>query len=347
LVDDKGHAHALSFVSLNDPLHSYLGFQQVDIGFLDMIAAAFPALLCLLAVLMDELGVWTKVMLCSTLLALGKGVFGLMTTVPDSKGWLECQKRLDGGGLEWMEQSHGLMEFMSMEAFGVDGHRLRWCADMMYSGHTYFTTLYALGLYELSFYFTREWPRWWRMFALFVVMAITMGEQIVEVYFVLLNRFHYTMDVVMAILLTFLFFSNSAIAEFTKKWVYFLCPKPKAFEKWSKEKCEQVAQVRKKLVDNGELPKDVVFVQLKELRADADVMIPPCCNPCCCLYWCEGSWGGTRHHSFDSTDLGDMLFSLEDGAHHDLARHMRPRSSATLGNKNFKHIAEELRNSQC
>lgn len=95
------------------------------------------------------------------------------------------------------------------------------------------------------------------------------------------------------------------------------------------------------------MPKDVAFVQLKELRADADVMIPPCCNPCYCLYWCEGSWGGTRHHSFDSTDLGDMLFSLEDGAHHDLARHMRPRSSATLGNKNFKHIAEELRNSQC
>jgi len=251
LVDDKGQADASSFGSLNDPLHSYLGFQQVDIGFLDMIAAAFPALLCLLAVLMDELGVWTKVMLCSTLLALGKGVFGLMTTVPDSKGWLECQKRLDGGGLEWMEQRHSIMEFMSMEAFGVDGQRLHWCADMMYSGHTYFTTLYALGLYELSFYFTREWPRWWRMFALFVVMAITMGEQIVEVYFVLLNRFHYTMDVVMAILFTFLFFTNGAIAEFTKKWVYFLCPNPKAFGKWDKEQIEQVAQVRRKLVDSG------------------------------------------------------------------------------------------------
>jgi len=106
-------------------------------------------------------------------------------------------------------------------------------------------------LYELSFYFTREWPRWWRMFALFVVMAITMGEQIVEVYFVLLNRFHYTMDVVMAILFTFLFFTNGAIAEFTKKWVYFLCPNPKAFGKWDKEQIEQVAQVRRKLVDSG------------------------------------------------------------------------------------------------
>jgi len=324
LTTSDGRAGTLSWGSLNDPLHSYLGFKQVDIGFLDTIAAAFPALFCLMAVLMDELGVWTKVMICNALLALGKGLFGVMTTVPDSKGWFECRERLNAGGIDWMKTYHSWTEFFYMEAFGTSqGQRLRWCADMMYSGHTYFTTLYALGLYELSFYFTREWPRLYRMLFLFLVIAVTMGEQIVEVYFVLLNRFHYTMDVVMAILLTFLFFTNSAIAEATKKWVFAFCAKKGGLKKWTKEEATKVAQLRKQLVDDNQLPRDVVFIQMKELRADADIMVPPCCNPCCCCNWAKGNWGGTRHHSFDSSDLGDMLFSLEAADHHELASHMR------------------------
>jgi len=283
------------------------------------------------------------VMLCNALLALGKGAFGVMTTVPDSKGWAECKARLKDEGMDWMENSHSWLGFMSMELLGINGGtHLRWCADMMYSGHTYFTTLYALGLYELSFFFTREWNRWGRMTALFFVMFITMGEQVVEVYFVLLNRFHYTMDVVMAILLTFLFFTNSAVAEFTKKWVYFGCQKNTL--KWSKDQCMQVAQKRKELVDRKELPSDVVFVQMKELAADADVMIPPCCNPCCCLYWGQGSWGGTHHHSFDSTDLGDMLFSVESDDHHKMAKHMKLSVSHDIkGNKNYQRsIGEDV-----
>mmetsp|Transcript_9097 Transcript_9097/g.32227 ORF Transcript_9097/g.32227 Transcript_9097/m.32227 type:complete len:506 (+) Transcript_9097:158-1675(+) len=347
LTDAHGRAQSLSFGSLNDPIHLAMGFSQVDISMLDKIAACFPVIFVLMAVLMDELGVWTKVMFCNALLAIWKGLFAAMTTVPDSKGWHECTVRLGDTGLRWMmEAKMDPMAFIKMELFGVNGVHIRWCADMMFSGHTYFTTLYALGLYELAYLFTREWDKKYRVLCLGLVALIAIGEQVVEVYFVLLNRFHYTMDVVMAILLTFLFFTNSAIAEVCKRWVYFGLGGKKR-KRWGKEMARWVARKREELV--GELKKKgppydtgMAMIPFKELGADADVFVPPCCNPCCCLHIKDGTFAGTRHHVYDDEDLGDMLFACTRVEQQQMCDHMRLSMSYDIKqNKNFKLLHQD------
>merc|ERR1719401_1786366 len=91
----------------------------------------------------------------------------------------------------------------------------------MVSGHTYFTTNYALGLYELvrnhAYGATRKNQRV-RVTCITAIVALTVSEQLLEIYVVTLDRFHYTMDVYMALVVTFLIYTNVVPARVAKKW---------------------------------------------------------------------------------------------------------------------------------
>lgn len=321
LLNKDGTPHALSYGSLHDPLEEQVGYEPVGLATLDKIAMLFPAMFVVFAILMDELGAWTRVMLCNCFLAVGKGLFGMMTVVNDSAGWAICQQRLGEEGVQWMREEHVPMglDFFKMELFGVNGHRLRWCADMMWSGHTYFTTLYALGLFELIVLFSKEWSRPRRNLALFTISMALICQQSLEVYLVLLNRFHYTMDVVMAFLITILFYTNGAIAEVAKRWVWAGCRRTTF--KWDDPVCIKMKEQRTKLVsENG--PKDLVILQLKELYSNSEILMPNplaaifCCGFLPCCPWFH------RHHGFDDQDIADFLFTIPDEERRQAADHM-------------------------
>jgi len=212
----------VSFGSLNDVVEEGLGYTLLSTAVLDKIAAVFPFFFMVLVILTDDLRTWVKVMTCNAMLALIKGLLGAMTTVPDSAGWAACKARLGKDGLEWMEQVHTPLDLLWHELFGVHGHHLRWCADMMYSGHTYFTTLYALGLYEVVRILTRNVDGAGRVIALSSVALLAVLEQLVEVWCVLRSHFHYSMDVFLAIMVTFLFYTNGGVAVFAKWWAVVL-----------------------------------------------------------------------------------------------------------------------------
>lgn len=238
----------LSFGSLNDPLEEYMGYQKIPIQALDAVSLVFPFAFMALAVLMDASGSFTKVMVCNICLAIGKGAFGYMTTVPDSAGWAVCQQRLGKEGVAFMSKDHTAFELLHAELFGiteggVHNKHLRWCADMMWSGHTYLTCLYALGLYDLVKALSKDWSPSKRGVLLFFVGTLAVTEQALEVYLVLKNRFHYTMDVVMAILITFLFYTNGTVSMVADWWTN-LYSKPVA-----------------------------------SMYTDGDVTVPPCCFP--------------------------------------------------------------------
>mmetsp|Transcript_98084 Transcript_98084/g.204600 ORF Transcript_98084/g.204600 Transcript_98084/m.204600 type:complete len:590 (-) Transcript_98084:170-1939(-) len=365
LVDEKTGTPKgkLSYGSLNDPVALALGFEQVDIAMLDKIAAFFPMGFVVSAYFMDELSVWTKIMICNSFLAIGKGLFGFMTTVPDSKGWGECQNRLGETGMEWMKHTRNFTEFLSMEFFGIPNENgtyvhLRWCADMMYSGHTYFTTLYALGAYELTYLFTKEFKKGPRSLCLGAVALIALAEQCVEIFFVLRNRFHYSMDVAMAVLLTFLFYTNGAIAQAAKNWQYIKFWKGKKPERdlnqdrsfaWAvKNSADRVGEevhneVVKRLkrlsptkpgesdekykerIDRAARELGVSIVRTKDLKTNADVFIPPCCS--CIFTGCIGREAvlttGMRHHMFETEDMGDFLFATDPDMQTEMCQHMR------------------------
>ena len=128
---------------------------------------------------------------------------------------------------------------------------------MMFSGHTFFATLNALGLYEVALIWTNciapqdelidpeqlkneQKPRnaqfrlpnsrskmlharmerknkWspgakatFRASVLACVSTLAIGQQRFEIYYVLLSHFHHTSDVIVALMLTFLFYSATS-----------------------------------------------------------------------------------------------------------------------------------------
>merc|ERR1719215_1778972 len=96
---------------------------------------------------------------------------------------------------------------------------LRYCSDMMYSGHTFVVTCFGLGLYELIRIAEVGSKRGLKIGVLTLLVVVTVCEQFFEVLAVEMTHFHYTMDVIMALVLTFLMYTNGAINIAAKQWV--------------------------------------------------------------------------------------------------------------------------------
>merc|ERR1719401_3422487 len=130
----------------------------------------------------------------------------------------------------------------------------------MVSGHTYFTTNYALGLYELvrnhAYGATRKNQRV-RVTCITAIVALTVSEQLLEIYVVTLDRFHYTMDVFMALVVTFLIFTNVVPARVAKAW--WRCG-------WYSDAVEK----------NPEK-----YIKSRTLKSQSEVFVPECCVPFC------------------------------------------------------------------
>lgn len=205
----------VSFGSLDDPVTSALGeYQEVKIKVLDILAALFPFFFMVLIVSMDQPFVFTRIMLCFFVLAAGKGFFSWITIVPDSNGWQACKARLAPGSypVEWYAKERTVLEILLMDP------RSRLCADMMWSGHTYFVAIFAFGLHECVRRAMRGSLAWHRILVESLVTLAAVLQQGIEIYFVLKSRFHYTSDVVMAVFITYLLYTNSLIAVLAAWW---------------------------------------------------------------------------------------------------------------------------------
>lgn len=310
----------ISYGSLLDISEKSLGWQSINMGFLDMIAAALPISWFFVTILTDDIMLWTKAILCNCFLLTLKGLFGFMTIVPDSIGWSQCKQRLTPEGIELMKDMIGGPEqgffsvFFTTMKFEVKSRLppnkpsgVRFCADMMPSGHTFFTCLYALALLEKMRRGVRtikKFGNWllgpsygkylfWVVFGFVMFVAVT--EQTVELYYVVLNRFHYMMDVVMAIVLTLLFYTNGTITIVSKIWKYwdFTCVgflKDPFGDVLLKDFNNTVAQTVK---DAGGKPHGVgglddmtqeFYDEYKwSSLSDGDTWTPMCCFPFCCF----------------------------------------------------------------
>jgi len=294
------HAARINHVdaTLKDPLEHALGpAQYVQLPALDAIAALFPALFVLFSFCRSSqtLQVWTKVMVCGGFLFGLKGVLGAMTTVPDAMGWEVCKNtRLQEAGVAWMEQEHSLVEFFTLDFHWVMTYHkpLRYCSDMMYSGHTFCVTLFALGCYEsLRIVMEGKSKNCLRgkgrpslrkytvlkILALLLVSALSVGEQAVEIYYVMLSRFHYSSDIVVALLLTFLFYTNSAVAMFAKQWelrgLHVFWPS----WAWGRTVSHSPSTRSINGIDTNRWQRKDMWI------SKGDVYIPWCCFPFCCM----------------------------------------------------------------
>jgi len=140
-----------------------------------------------------------------------------------------------------------------------------------------------------------------KMFALVFVSVLSIGEQCVEIYFVLKSRFHYTSDIVIALVLTFLFYTNSAIAVFSKQWelrgIYLLWGgSPERILKDGKDPDATAAS-------------DVEKWHQKDMWVSkGDVFVPWCCFPFCCM--------SGRNHVYSDDGILEIYDSVMGGAAH-------------------------------
>lgn len=366
-----------TYATLRDPVEDFMGnAEKIDLGMIDSVAALFPMLFCIVAIIFrkQSLQIWTKVMICAGFLFMFKGLIGAVTTVPDSNGWETCKGRLKQPGMDWMTQTHSFPEFFTLDFQWVPVHHapLRYCSDMMYSGHTFVVTLFALGSYELlrimegplseglmDQVLRGKWneleaiqtgptilghclvrkgtlfkiirPLGEKLFPeiesnpnfnfhlkrrilLFKAVSLTLlsvfaiGEQITEIYFVLKSHFHYTMDIIMALLVTFLFFTNGAIAIFSKQWEL---KGPGPFLSAIGLKLDCLPGPIKTFVQTHfimvESEAKVWDDWKKEWRTKGvwvsrgDIFTPPCCVPCCCF--------AGRAHMYDDDGIVEIALA--------------------------------------
>lgn len=217
--------------SLHDVVADYLGYHDIPMQAMDALSLLIPVTWACLVLWRRDLHCWTKCMLCGSLLALGKGVLAWVTVVPDSIGWKGCQERLGKHGLDFFREEGKLnfeqrflgtlRDIVANEMVGFEGRRFRFCADMVYSGHTYFVALFGLGTWDLVCHMTEALKRekrikcWAIRAAVGTVLSCTVA---LDVILILMNRFHYTMDVMLALFLVLLVHTNGVIAIFVRWW---------------------------------------------------------------------------------------------------------------------------------
>lgn len=304
------HHSEVSYGSLEDPLEGYLGWTSINLKTLDMISAAIPGTWWVFTLYTRDLQMWTKAIVANSLLAIWKGLFGAMTIVPDSIGWESCKARLGDVNLKYMRDAVPKPEekgYLAMawalfknEIWGHGvGYRpgagMRFCADMMYSGHTYFTTLYALALFEMVRSHVEKGPM--RGIIVALIFLLCVGEQVIEATFVIQDRFHYTMDVVMAVLLAFLWHTNASIIIVARKWAhwdgtmhipFFHAHAPNDGHHYEISKKEREFMEQPWYKEHFHKGTDFRVIDMSRVNHSGDLEVPECFVPFCC---CAG-----RHH---------------------------------------------------
>jgi len=210
---------------LYDSFHEAVGYAHVDMKMLDKITL-LPVFFWMVGTLyLRDLRLWSKVFCCAAIMHVWKGVFTWVTVVNDSSGWDNCKDRL-GDTIKWHESLIGkpwgevLGSSMALVFTGFGGvWPVRFCADMIPSGHTFTAFLFSLGMMDMT---RRLWflvPKCTGAAIMGIAWSIAGVLFFAEFYFVILNHFHYAVDMMLAVLLVLLFYTNAGIALFVDWYV--------------------------------------------------------------------------------------------------------------------------------
>jgi len=247
--------------------------RDISLAVLDSCPTVFMVVFMGSALYLKDLRLWVKVFISLGLLFMSKGTLDYVTVLPDSIGWEQCEERLthkhttpaviDGiKTLDGASSSEVLREVLRIEINGVfslipgnpmgiaEGYPVRYCSDMILSGHTFAMLLPLLACSDLIRKLSRihlskeasykiEWASH--------IVALTLG--FTELYMILAKRFHYTVDILLATGASMLMYTNAALTLFAN---------------W--------------FAEVGEEPSDPICSQ-----DDGVIWIPGLCIPFCCF----------------------------------------------------------------
>lgn len=207
------------------------GAVKVPLWLLDL-SGATPIALCMFANVFGlwsgsfSIGLWNKQFIVGAAMAFLKGVFDVVTVMPDSIGWDTCKERLHKSGVSAFDHVNFLKDFWSslqdmlfVELFG-DGTvaRVRYCADMMISGHTYFAFLFSIGAYNAIRLNANMFPGVRNIFLGRLVFWTCIACLLTELMLVGLARFHYTVDMLAALVLVLLLYDSRTVDQIAADW---------------------------------------------------------------------------------------------------------------------------------
>lgn len=214
----------------------------LKISFTDAIAALPGGMFCFAGFPMQlmlrngemHIGIWTKTFLVYFVMNVGKGLFDMATMVPDSAGWDACQKRLKSTGIAAIESGKiggsitsisdliaaFVVEVLGYGAGGTTREHVRFCSDMLSSGHTCLAVVFALGFFKmlqnyLNYMGAAKHCQWILLDAMKLILTFCV---LVDVSVIGVTRFHYTVDVALAVILAVLWFDSIHLETIVSIW---------------------------------------------------------------------------------------------------------------------------------
>lgn len=210
---------------LYDTFHEWLGYAKIDMDVLDKVTLVPVFFWGIGTLYLRDLRLWSKILCVGGILHVWKGVFTWITVLPDSSGWDNCKERL-GDTIKWHESLVGKSwlevagNAVGIVFTGYEGvNPVRFCADMVPSGHTFIAFLFSLGMIDMARRLFVILPRGPGIAVLAIAYPLAATLFFLEFYFVLLNHFHYALDMFMSVLLVLLFYTNAGVALFVDWYV--------------------------------------------------------------------------------------------------------------------------------
>jgi len=77
---------------------------------------------------------------------------------------------------------------------------MRYCSDMMLSGHTFYVVLYNIASYDII-------SRYINNIICIIIKLLLIIIVIIEIILILISKFHYTIDVLLALIMVILLYN--------------------------------------------------------------------------------------------------------------------------------------------
>jgi hypothetical protein len=200
-------------ININIHLIDFIGSIPLIIYGLTNIVCLFKGLECV--------SILNKTFIIGSLLAVFKGIFDLVTIIPDSNGYANCKNRLGPDSIHFLNELNfknnlikSLNRLLWVEIVGINHTRMRYCSDMLLSGHTYFVVLFSLGSYNNLNIIFPNLNQLTRVCMKYIIILFV----IVELMIILVSKFHYTVDVLLAIILTLSLWDSKIVNRIAYIW---------------------------------------------------------------------------------------------------------------------------------
>eukprot|EP00747_Dinoflagellata_sp_TGD_P207567 gnl/TRDRNA2_/TRDRNA2_81125_c0_seq1.p1 gnl/TRDRNA2_/TRDRNA2_81125_c0~~gnl/TRDRNA2_/TRDRNA2_81125_c0_seq1.p1 ORF type:complete len:653 (-),score=112.49 gnl/TRDRNA2_/TRDRNA2_81125_c0_seq1:111-2069(-) len=214
--------------ALDDLFFGIFGQHEVETFALDTVTTLLPFIWMAWMIRTKDLRLWTHTLLTGTLLATLKGFLAWTTIVPDAEGWESCQDRLGPDGLIYFREKAdrffvALLDILMLQVRGIwsagRAQRSRFCADTVFSSPTYFYVLFSASFFDAMRCVSERLEGRQRALLRGALGGVLLLVLIVDTALSIANRYHYTVDIFIAIILTLLVYGNPAVALATSSWL--------------------------------------------------------------------------------------------------------------------------------